>query len=611
MRAMVAKSSLGLSAITLLMTLPIAAPAQSTGKAGAEPIRYTLSFPAPHTHYVEITASVPTGGRPQVEMMMAVWSPGSYLVREFSRHIEAFTARGPDGRTLDVDRSRKNGWTITTGGAPAVTVAYRVYSREMGVRTNWVESRFAMLNGAPTFITLAESAPRAHEVTLAMPRDWKQVLTGLPEVSGRPHVFSAPDFDTLVDSPIVAGNPELHEFSIDGKRHYLVNTPATETFDGPRAAKDLERLVEQHRRMWGFLPYDKYFFLNMITEGGGGLEHKNSMMVMTNRWTTRTRKAYVAWLELVSHEFFHAWNVKRLRPMELGPFDYEKEVYTRSLWIAEGFTDYYGELLVHRAGLSTRDEYFEALSNQIEALQTTPGRLVQSAEMASYDAWIKYYRPDENAANSSISYYTKGAVIAFLLDAKIRTATGGVKGLDDVMRAAYQKYSGARGYTPDQFREVTEQVSGLDLRSFWHTVVEGTGELDYQEALEAFGLRFSPGGTSAADKPGKAWLGTTTRNDNGRLVVTQVLRGSPGYEAGINVDDEILAIDEYRVRADRLANRLEQYKADDRVTLLVARREQLVRLPVTLGAEPSQKWRLEIHPSADETQKRRLSAWLQ
>jgi predicted metalloprotease with PDZ domain len=609
MLAMVAKFSTGL-AVTLLMSLPVVAPAQTRSSAGAEPIRYTLSFPAPHTHYVEITASVPTGGRPQVEMMMAVWSPGSYLVREFERHVEAFTARGADGRTLNVERSRKNRWTVATGGAEGVTIGYRLYAREMGVRTNWVESRFAMLNGAPTFITLAESAPRAHEVTLALPPDWKQVLTGLPEVPGRSHVFSAPDFDTLVDSPIVAGNPDVHEFTVDGKRHYLVNTPATDTFDGARAARDLERLVQEHRRMWGSLPYDKYLFLNMITEGGGGLEHKNSTMVMTNRWTTRTRKAYVAWLELVSHEFFHAWNVKRLRPVELGPFDYENEVYTRSLWIAEGFTDYYGELLVHRAGLSTRDEYLEALSNQIEALQTTPGRLVQSAELASYDAWIKYYRPDENAANTSISYYTKGAVIAFLLDAKIRKASDGARSLDDVMRAAYEKYSGAHGYTPDQFREVAEQVSKLDLRTFWDSVVEGTSELDYREALAALGLRFSPGG-AGADRPGRAWLGMSTRNDGGRLVVTQVLRNTPGYEAGVNVDDEILAIDEYRVRADRLANRLEQYKSGDRVTLLVARREQLMRLPLTLGAEPSERWRVEVNPGADEAQKRRLASWLQ
>jgi predicted metalloprotease with PDZ domain len=336
----------------------------------------------------------------------------------------------------------------------------------------------------------------------------------------------------------------------------------------------------------------------MITEAGGGLEHKNSTLLMTNRWTTRTRKAYLSWLELCSHEFFHTWNVKRLRPIELGPFDYQHEVYTRSLWIAEGFTDYYGELLVHRAGLSTRAEYLEALSNQIETLQTTPGRLVQSAADASFDAWIKQYRPDENSPNVSISYYTKGAVIAFLLDGRIRKATNGAKSLDDVMRAAYQKYSGPRGYTPEQFRELAESVSGLELDGFWASAIEGTGELDYADALDAFGLRFKAPTAPTDDKPAKAWLGVTTRIDGGRLLVSQVRRGTPGYEAGLNVDDEILAIDDYRVRADRLESRLEQYRPGDRVSLLVARREQLMRLDVQLGTEPPKSWRLEPNPDS-------------
>ena len=232
----------------------------------------------------------------------------------------------------------------------------------------------------------------------------------------------------------------VHEFTIDGKKHYLVERGRGGLFDGARAVKDLEAMVREQRRFWGQLPYDKYLFLNILTgtEPGGGLEHLNSTVLITSRFTTRTRRAYLAWLELASHEFFHAWNVKRLRPVELGPFDYENEVHTRSLWIAEGVTDYYGELLVHRADLSTRDEYLENLSSHIEVVQTAPGRLVQSAELASFDAWIKYYRPDENSSNVSISYYEKGLVIAFLLDAKIRNVTKGARSLDDVMRAAYR-----------------------------------------------------------------------------------------------------------------------------------------------------------------------------
>jgi predicted metalloprotease with PDZ domain len=589
--------------------------------APPDPIRYTLRFPAPATHYVEVAAVVPTARRPVVPLTMAVWTPGSYLVREYERHVEALTAEGPGGRPLPVEKTAKNVWSVTTGGAPEVTVRYRVYGREMSVRTNWIESGFAMLNGAATFLTLADDRNRPHEIAIEMPPDWRRSMTGLPEApapaqgEGGPHRYRAPDFDTLVDSPIVLGNPDVHEFTVGGKRHYLVNTPAAATFDGARAAKDLERLVRQQLEFWGSLPYDKYLFLNMVVEAGGGLEHRNSTLLMTNRWTTRTRRAYLSWLELCSHEYFHAWNVKRLRPVELGPFEYGREVYTRSLWVAEGITDYYAEVLVRRAGLSSRDEYLEALSNHIEALQTTPGRLVTSAAMASFDAWIRQYRPDENSPNVTVSYYTKGAVIGFLLDAKIRRATGGAKSLDDVMRAAYAKYSGSRGYTPEEFREIAEQVAGIDLRAFWDAAVNGTQELEYTEALDWFGLRFrdpqpEAGDRQSAENAGKAWLGAATRNDNGRLIVTQVRRGTPAYAAGVNVDDEIVAIDDYRVRADRLDSRLEQYGPGDRVSLLVARREQLMRLDVTLGAEPPKRWRLEVAPSPSDTRQQQLKAWL-
>ena len=261
-------------------------------------------------------------------------------------------------------------------------------------------------------------------------------------------------------------------------------------------------------------------------------------------------------------------------------------------------------------GLQTREEYLEDLSNTIELLQTTPGRLVQSAEMASFDAWIKYYRPDENTNNTSVSYYTKGTVIAFLLDAKIRKATGGAKSLDDVMRLAYQKFAGPKGYTPEQFRAVAEEVAGTGLKAFWESAVEGTSELDYAEALATYGLRFKPAAAAPADRPVRPWLGTTTRNDNGRLVITQAQRGSPADVAGLNVDDEILAIDDFRVRADRFENRLEQYRSGDKVTFLVARREQLVRVPVTFGTEPARTWRLEAAPVANEAQRRVLDGWL-
>jgi predicted metalloprotease with PDZ domain len=569
------------------------------------PVRYVLSFPDPHTHYAEINVTVPSEGAADVEMMMAVWTPGSYLVREFSRHVEGVTATAADGLPLPVVKTRKNRWSIAARGASEIHVAYRVYGREMSVRTNWIEADFALINGAATFMTPVGGSSRPHRITIVPAQAWTRSFTALPRCSDEPHAYLAADYDRLVDSPMLIGNAAAYEFEVDGKPHALVDEGEAGIFDGLRAVSDVEAIVREYRRMWGSLPYERYLFLNVISEAGGGLEHAESTVLMTSRWTTRTRKAYLGWLGLVSHEFLHVWNVKRLRPIELGPFDYERENHTRSLWFAEGFTEYYTDLVVHRAGLSTREEYLEALSSKIEVLQTTPGRLVQSLEAASFDAWIKHYRPDENSPNSAISYYTKGAVVAFLLDARIRAASQGTRSLDDVLRAAYAEYSGPRGFSSEDMRALIERVGGVDLQEFWRDYVEGVAELDYAPALETFGLSFR-----TVAPAGKVSLGATLRNDSGRLVVAQVRRGGPAHQSGLNVDDELLAIDGIRVRADRGDERLEQYRDGDRVTMLVARRDRLTSFELLLVAEPGRRWQLDVTPGLTEAQARQLTGWL-
>jgi predicted metalloprotease with PDZ domain len=574
------------------------------------PIRYTLSFPAPHTHYVEVRAEVPTSGRDRVELTMAVWTPGSYLIREYARHVENVAARGEDSESLTVTKTAKNRWSIATRGAGTVVVTYRVYGREMSVRTNWIESGFALINGAPTFLTLADSDRRPHEVLLTLPARWSRAITAMPGVGGAPNRFCVSSYDVLVDSPILAGNPAIYNFTVDGKPHRLVNEGEAGVFDGRRAARDLEAIAREHHRFWGSVPYDSYTCLNLITESGGGLEHGDSAVLMTSRWATRTRKPYLGWLELASHELFHVWNGKRLRPIELGPFDYERETYTRSLWVVEGITDYYGDLLVHRAGLSTREEFFTSLSEKIEMLQTTPGRSVQSMANASFDTWIKFYRPDENSPNTSMSYYVKGGVIAFLLDFEIRHVSGGTRSLDDVMRVAYGRFSGERGFIEQEFRALVEEVAAARFESFWSSVLDDTGELEYSRALELLGLRFKAPAPEAGKAPRRATLGATTKVDAGRLVISQVRRGTPAHEAGLNVDDEIIAVDDFRVRWDQLDGRMEQYVAGDRVSILLARRDRLVRLDVTLGAEPARTWQLEVNPAATAAQRKLLDQWL-
>jgi len=571
-----------------------------------DPIQYTLRFPAANTHYMEVEAVYPTGGRPQVELFMAVWTPGSYLIREYERHVENIAARSGAG-ALDIQKSAKNRWRVDTGGAPTVTVTYRLYGREMTVRTNWIEQGFAMLNGAPTFISLVGGLARPHDVRIELPAQWKGSATALMPVTGQPHTYRAEDFDTLVDSPIILGNPVQREFTVAGKRHVVVFEGDSAFFDMDRATADTQKIVEAGGKvMGGRFDYPHYYALNMIVDAGGGLEHKNSFLVMASRFQTRTRRAYLSYLSLVAHEHYHVWNIKRLRPVELGPFDYEHENYTKALWIAEGFTDYYAGLLVKRPGISTRDEFLEELSGHIEAVQTTPGRLVTSADMSSYDTWIKQYRPDENTPNTTVNYYPKGAVIAFLLDARIRKATSGAKSLDDAMRLAYERHSGANGYTMEQFYQAMSDTAGVNLGDWFAKTAESTEELDYAEALDWFGLRFRPVDT----RNQRAWLGATTRNDAGRLVVSQVRRETPVHGANLNVDDEILAIDDVRVRAEALVGRLDQYRPGDKVSVLVARRDRLIRLEVTLGAEPGRVWRLEPAPNATDEQKKRLSAWL-
>ncbi len=566
-------------------------------------------------HYVDVEASIPAQNG-DLELFLPVWTPGSYMVREYSRQIEGLQFSSADGKTLPFEKTRKNRWLVRSLSGP-VTARYRVYCREMSVRTCWVESDFALLTGAQLFLAPVGQLQRPFQVQVDLPAGWKRVETGLAMLGN--NRFEADDFDELVDCPLVAGNPAVYDFTVSGVTHRLVNEGEGGVWDGPRSAKDAEKIVATVHKMWGDIPYAKYApktytFINMLTQAGGGLEHKNSTVLMNSRWGQRARQDYLHWLSLVAHEFFHAWNVKTLRPKALGPFDYENEVYTPSLWVAEGFTAYYDNLLVRRAGFSTHKEYLDAISKDIEALQLAPGRLVQPLRYSSYDAWIKYYRPDENSPNSGVSYYVKGSLVGLLLDARIREATEGKHSLDDVMRQAYKLYSGTQGYTEEQFREVAEKVAGTSLRSFFADSVDSAKELDYKPMLAYYGLRFKTAEVKKENKdPEAGWMGGAVAIQAGRMVVTSVRRGTPAYEAGLNTDDEILAVNDFRVlpdKVDRLEERLRQYSPGASVTLLVGRREKLTRLNVRLAKKPAETWTLEVNPEADAGAKQHREAWL-
>ncbi len=484
--------------------LLLAALAASLGRAEAadefEPIVFTVSFPAPGTHLAEVHAAIPTDRRDTIDLMMPVWTPGYYRVENYAGQVRDFLARTPDGAALEVSQPKTNRWRIKTGGAPMIDVSYRLSCEGRSVTRNWVGTNLAVLNGAASFITLAGQTRRPLEVRLELPTAWDRSMTALaPMADGLANHYRAADYDTLVDSPIVAGKLSVHEFSVAGSAHYLVDAgEIPDQWNGRRAAEDLEKIVREHYRFWGTLPFRRYVFLNVFRQGGGGLEHKDSTLLTSSPGATGPSPS---WIAFVCHEYFHAFNVKRLRPAELESFDYENPPRSGSLWVSEGLTTYYGELLPVRAGLDSPERFLGWLSSQIGRLQTQPGRLAQTLEQASLDVWSTPTSGlARNAPANTVSYYVKGPIVGFLFDARIQRATSGKKSLDDVMRLAYQRYSGEQGFTPEQFRQTAEQTAGADLKDWFRHAISSTSELDYTEALDWYGLKFA-----ATNEPSAKW----------------------------------------------------------------------------------------------------------
>jgi len=456
----------------------------------AEAIVYTVKVAAPETHYLEVRAVYPTKGRDVIDLMMPIWSPGFYRVENYASRVEDLYAHAlGEDLGLAVARPLLNRWRIQVHGAAKVEVTYRLLCEGRSVTTNTVNETLLVLNPAAALITVASDLNRPHEVRLELPASWKPAMSGLaPAKAGAINHFVAPDYDTLVDRPIVAGDLSVSEFTVNGVKHRLVDAGNHAQWDEEQGAHDLEKVVRGTRQYWGTFPFARYVFLNVFRQGGGGLEHGNSTLLTSS---PEMKTPTLRWLSFVGHEYFHAYNVKRLRPVELGPFDYEKPPSTTSLWISEGLTTYGADLVIASTGLATTDEFLTLLSSNIATLQTSPGRLKQTLEQASLDVWNSGTSGVGRDPQTLVSYYVKGPVVGFVLDAKIQRATGGEKSLQDVMRLAYKRYSGVHGFTADQFLKTAEDVAKADLAPAFHTWLASTDEIDYQEALDWFGLKFT------------------------------------------------------------------------------------------------------------------------
>jgi predicted metalloprotease with PDZ domain len=464
--------------------------AWSFAQTPLDPIQYTLRVVDPDKHLAGIEARVPTGGQSSIDLMMPIWTPGYYVVEDYAGRVRDLTVKGPDSSALTVSKPTGNRWTVETKGATYVSLSYTLVAQGRSVTSNWVDADLGVINGGSAFITIAEKARRPHDVRIEMPPTWKQSASGLePAPGGAPNHYRAADFDTLADSPIVAGTLAVREFVVGGSPHVIVDAGQYAQWNGEKAATQIETFVKEVHTFWGSLPFKRYVFLNVFRQGGGGLEHSNSTLLTSSPKMTEPTSS---WLSFVAHEYFHAFNVKRIRPVELGPFDYENPPRTTSLWLSEGGTTYYGNLLLARAGVMTPEEFLGSMSSAIASLQKAPGRLLQSLEQSSAEVWTNS-NSGVGANAKTVSYYVKGNVVSFLLDAHIRRLTNGKKSMDDVMRIALKRYGGDRGFTAAELRALIEEVAGRGMKAWLAKTIDSPTELQYGELLAWYGLRFAGG----------------------------------------------------------------------------------------------------------------------
>jgi predicted metalloprotease with PDZ domain len=592
----------------LLLASSLPAHAQNNSRGAQPDITYTVSMPKPYTHLLEVEMRIRrTGSSPSQEtLVMPVWTPGSYLIREFARHVQDFAATdAATGRALAWTKVNKNSWRVTSANSKDWRATYRVYANELTVRTNELNDRHAFWNNAALLMYPEGFLKTGSKVVVNAPAGWS-IATGLPAVAGQPNTYSAENFDVLYDSPFEVGNFKTLSFEVKNVPHRIV-IEGEGNYDAERVRRDVQKIVEaQVEMMGGEIPYRDYtFILNLNATGGGGLEHLNSTALITSRFSF-SPASYTDFLSLVSHEFFHLWNVKRIRPDALGPFDYTSENYTKLLWVAEGITAYYEGLHLRRAGLISDKQFLEMLGGTIRDVQTKPGRLVMSAEEASFDAWIKYYRQDENSANSQISYYDKGALLGLLLDLQIRKMSNGARSLDDVMRHLYTEFfKKNRNYSPADFQRASEMMAGGSLEDFFSRYVRGREELPYEQILAGVGLRLeSP---SAIERP---YLGADLAQDNDRLIVRRVYSNAPAYEQGINAGDQIVALDGFRVNRDSFNQRIGEKRPGDTARLTIFRTDELRTFEIKVGGIRDASYRPVTLAQPTAEQSRLYQGWL-
>ena len=570
---------------------------------------FSVSMPQPGNHIYHVTLHCEGLKGAVQHLKMPAWSPGYYGIREFAKTVRNFRAQDDRGKDLKWENAG-NDWKIETSNTPVVNATYEVSATSTFVADPYLGEDRGYIVGTGLFMYMAGQTEHSVSVQIKLNPGWNTIATGLDRVSpGSPHTFSAPDFDVLYDSPILMGNLEsLPPFEIRGIPHYFIGYKIGNNFNVDQFMRNLKAVVEQGVAIIGDIPYQHYTFLG-IGPGRGGIEHRNSTTVpFTGSTVLDSRTGAARQLIFLAHEYFHNYNVKRIRPIALGPFEYDRPNRTNMLWVSEGFTSYYAYLMVARAGFMNQEELLDSLRKEISSYENDTGHLFQSATESSWNTWTQgpFGGRAKGGISKSISYYSKGAVLGLLLDFALRHETGNKKSLDTVMQEIYRKYylELGRGWTDEEFRAACESVAGVSLQEYF-SYASTTDAVDYDKYLGYAGLEL--------EKPSElpdSHLGAVVEDVNGKLVISAVESNSPARRAGLAANDEIRNAAGTRVDALALNTLVASKKPGSRLRLAINRAGRDVEMEVTLGHRLRQSFKIVPVANPDALQSTILKDWM-
>ena len=576
-------------------------------------IRYTIRASEPSEHRGRFAIDLDDVQGPAVDLVLPSWVPGSYHILPYARTFRGLSARGAGGGpVLSVDRVDKARWRIATAGIGSIHVEYTVYGHDLVTEAFDLTPEHLFVNAALCLPYVDGHQNDPVEVTLEIPPDW-QVVTELEEVGRHPPRYRAPNYDALVDEPIDAGHPVVLTIRPAGIPHRISICGVGGNYEAHRLEEDLGKIVEATVRLLGDSPLRSYtFFYHLTDVPDGGLEHANSNSCVVSRNVFAPAENYQRFLSLTSHEYFHLYNVKRIRPKVLGPFDYTREAYTRQLWWMEGATDYFADLVNLRAGHLTPKKFLQVQADYIKRLLETPGRHRIGLEEASLISWVDLYKPFEESPNQTVSYYLKGGLVAMVLDLEIRSRTEARASLETVERLLWNEYGKVgRGLEEEELLAVANRATGLDLTDSFDRYVRGTEEIDFDGVARRAGLSFGPKPKPPEDDaPEPGYLGIRVENSGGLVRVRHVLADTPGRRAGISAGDEIVAINGSKVTFEDFEKSLLRYPPGTPVELALFRRGYLTRVPLSMGKSPPEKYGFRPRDGATDLERKIYENWL-